>query len=243
MPAARRSAVGADRRKSDIVAKVAGKGRFRAWHGWAVARRDGERLAGFLIDNRAGTYTVAGQVFPEALLAGAARRIVGNKLSLFYQGTFADLTLDGRYYVGGAAFRATGQGAVDLTDNRVDQLALKADLRRPDLVMASPELAGVRLAATLDGPLRDLAIRHDFTIDRLKSGTTQAEGLHTAGTANWNGKRLSLPLAVTAKKVVTGNGMIDPRFVGASVKGDLVVQGSQLSSNSSRSISRGWRRG
>jgi translocation and assembly module TamB len=216
--------------KSDIVAKVAGKGRFRAWHGWAVARRDGERLAGFLIDNRAGTYTVAGQVFPEALLAGAARRIVGNKLSLFYQGTFADSRLDGRYYMGGAAFRATGQGAVDLTDNRVDQLALKADLRRPDLVMASPELAGVRLAATLDGPLRDLAIRHDFTIDRLKSGTTQAEGLHTAGIANWNGKRLLLPLAVTAKKVVTGNGMIDPRFVGASVKGDLVVQGSQLSS-------------
>ncbi|KAJ8137639.1 hypothetical protein OY671_009148, partial [Metschnikowia pulcherrima] len=134
--------------KSDIVAKVAGKGRFRAWHGWAVARRDGERSAGFSIDNRAGTYTVAGQVFPEASSAGAARRIVGNKLSSFYQGTFADSRSDGRYYMGGAAFRATGQGAVDLTDNRVDQSALKADSRRPDSVMASPELAGVRLAAT-----------------------------------------------------------------------------------------------
>ena len=53
----------------------------------------------------------------------------------------------------------------------------------------------------------------------------------SSGTATWDGKRFVLPLNVSAQRVVTGNAMIDPRFPGARVNGDLVFAGNRLTSD------------
>jgi len=69
--------------KRDITANVRGSGSFSEWHGWGVARAGGQRLAGFLLDNRAGRYRLAGQIFPRDLLTGTARQAVGEELSIW----------------------------------------------------------------------------------------------------------------------------------------------------------------
>lgn len=216
--------------KTDLIARVAGQGRWSDWQGFGWIGQTGKPLAGFRLSTQSGTYHLAGQVMPAGLLTGIARQAAGERLSLLYDGTFASSTLNGRLLAVGAAFRAKGQGVLDLGANRTKGLRIRADLTRPERVIASPQLAGVRLDATLDGPLRDLSIDHVLSVQRLQLGTTVAQGLRTAGVARWNGARLALPLSITAQAVRTGNTQLDPRFAGGRITGDLMLQGNRLTS-------------
>ncbi|BEV01672.1 translocation/assembly module TamB domain-containing protein [Novosphingobium olei] len=215
----------------DMHARVFGNGSFSNWHGIAWASQGGAKFAAFLLDNRAGQYRLAGQVFPADLLKGSARGAVGDKLSLVYDGTFARSLADGQVFATGAAFRMAGRGAIDLGNNRANDFATKLALTRPERVLADPKLAGVRFDATFDGPFDDLSIQHDLRVARLRSGTIAAEDLRTAGTAHWDGKTLRLPVALTARKLATGNAELDPRLSGATANADIVLSGNSLSSD------------
>ena len=217
--------------KSDIKARVFGRGGWSKWDGIAYATQDGQRLAAFQLGNRAGQYRLAGQAWPAKLLSGTAAQAVGPALSVLYDGTFAASTFDGRMGLAGDAFKAVANGKLDLADNAAEGLQVKARLLKPEKVLETPELAGVALDATLDGAFSDLSIAHVLTADRLKVGALDAQGLRTAATATWDGQRFTLPLALTARRVVTGNTMIDPRFAGGRVTGDLVFAGSKLTSD------------
>ncbi len=216
--------------KKDVRARIAGSGKFTDWHGWAYARQDGEKLAAFTLDNRSGQYRLAGQAFPVGLLAGTAKAAVGDKLSLVYDGTFESSVADGQLFATGAAFRVAAKGALDLGNNRANDLGIKVMATRPERLLGEPKLAGVRLDALLDGQFTDLSIEHDLKVASLKSGNINAQGLRTAGTAHWDGKTLRLPVALTAQRVVTGNAQIDPRFNGGRITGEFVLAGNSLSS-------------
>lgn len=219
--------------KRDIAARAGGKGTFQQWHGWGVATDNARKLAAFELDNRAGRYRLAGQIFPGDFIAAATRRALGERLSLVAEGTAAEGRIKGHVTAAGAAFAATAEGALDLVNNRAEAVKLRAALTRPELMLAGSgtELAGVRLKATVDGRFTALAIIHDLSAARLKSGSVVAEGLRTAGTAYWDGKRLRLPLALTAAGVRTGQAMLDPRLPGARLTGDLVLAGGKLASD------------
>ncbi|MEI6642333.1 MAG: translocation/assembly module TamB domain-containing protein [Novosphingobium sp.] len=219
--------------KRDIAARAGGKGTFREWHGWGAATDGGRRLAAFQLDAASGRYKLAGQVFPGDLANAPVRRAVGDALSLVAEGTAADGRVKGHLFAAGAAFAGTADGALDLVNSRVEAVKVKARLARPELLIAppGPELAGVRLDATVDGRFTALAIIHDLRAARLRSGTVLAEGLRTAGTAHWDGKRLRLPLALSAERVRTGEAMLDPRLPGARLTGDLVLAGGKLTSD------------
>ncbi|MFM9937716.1 MAG: translocation/assembly module TamB, partial [Novosphingobium sp.] len=221
--------------KRDLSARVSGSGRFSAWRGWGVAREGNQQLAAFLLDNRAGQYRLAGQLFPHDLLAGGARQAIGEKLSLVAAGTATRTELKGSLYAGGAAFRSTAQGGVDLANNRADAAKIRAVLTQPALLLGGPSVDGPSvdgavLDATVDGRFSALTIIHDLQVARIRSGTIVAEGLRTAGTAHWDGKRLRLPLAITAARVVTGNPQVDPRLPGGRISGDLLIDGQSISS-------------
>lgn len=217
--------------RSDMRARVFGKGGWSRWNGVGHATLGGERLAAFQLGNRAGTYSLAGQVWPQDVLSGTPRQAVGQALSLLYDGTFADNAFDGTLRAAGDAFKIAARGRIDLAQNEVDGLNIQARLLRPGLVLETPELSGVVLDATVDGEFSDLSIVHRLAVQRLNIGTLDAQGLQTSGTATWDGTRFTLPLAVTAQRVVTGNAMIDPRFPGARIGGSLVIEGNRLFSD------------
>lgn len=219
--------------KRDIAARAGGKGTFQEWHGWSAATDDGRKLAAFELENRAGRYTLAGQVFPGDLLGAAARRASGEKVSIVANGTAGGGMLRGKVFAGGAALRATAAGGLDLAGNRAEAIKVRAVLTRPDQLLAGTgtELQGAQLDATVDGRFTALAIIHDLRVARLRSGPVLAEGLRTAGTAYWDGKRLRLPLALTAQRLKTGQAMVDPRLPGARLAGDLVLAGTKLTSD------------
>ena len=217
--------------RRDVRVRVAGAGLFSDWHGWGWASQDGARLAGFLIENRAGAYRVTGQVLPGNLAPSAARAALGERVSFGYAGAFDRARLSGRLIAQGAAFRMAGEGAVDLTANRAERIKLTAKLTQPRLIIASPELTGVSLEAALDGQFADLSIPHVLRIQGLRSGTVAAQDIITRGTARWAGKRLTLPLALSAARLRTGNAQVDPRLDGARLAGTLQLEGDALSSD------------
>jgi translocation and assembly module TamB len=215
----------------DVRARIAGAGDFSDWRGWGWASQDGARLAGFLIENKSGAYRLIGQILPGSLVPSAARAALGEKISLGYAGSVERARLDGRMVAVAAALRVTGEGALDLTANRAENIKLAAVLTQPRLVIASPELTGVSLDATLDGPFADLSIAHVLQVQGLKSGTVMAQGLRTEGTARYDGKRLTLPLAVRAARMRTGSAQIDPRLDGARLTGTVLLDGDKVSSD------------
>ena len=216
---------------SDVRARAFGRGKWSDWKGALLATQDGRRFAAFELGNEAGRFKALGQVYPNGLLSGAAKAAVGRALSLRFEGTFADSVLDGKVWSAAAAFKANAGGKIDFARNVVDGLVAKIAVGRPDLVLAAPELDGVQLSGTLDGPFRDLRFAHELRVGRLRSGTIVAQGLRTAGVATWDGTRFVLPLDLTAERVVTGNKQLDPRFAGGSVRGDLVLVGTKLTSD------------
>ena len=219
--------------KRDIAARAGGKGTFQEWRGWGAATDSGRKLAAFELENRGGRYKLAGQVFPGDLFGAAARRASGDAVSIMAAGTANAGVLRGRLFAGGAALRATAEGGLDLVNNRAEAVKVRAVLARPELLLAGTgtELQGARLDATVDGRFTALAIIHDLRAARLRSGPVLAEGLRTAGTAYWDGKRLRLPLALTAQRLKTGQAMVDPRLPGARLTGDLVLAGGKLMSD------------
>ena len=220
--------LGAD---GDIRARVGGKGGWTRWDGVAYATIGKERLAAFQLANRAGAYSLGGQVWPGKMLKGTAAQAVGQTLSLLYDGTFVDKAFEGTLRAAGDAFKVRAEGKLDLANNEAEDLKVRALVLRPERLMTAPQLSGVAIDATFNGAFSDLSIEHQVAVQRLKLGTLDAQGLRSSGTAAWDGKRFVLPLNVSAQRVVTGNAMIDPRFPGARVNGDLVFAGNRLTSD------------
>lgn len=218
--------------KRDIAARAGGTGTFQEWRGWAAARDGGRKLAAFQLENRAGRYRLAGQVFPGDLFGALVRRASGQAISLVADGTAVGGMLRGKIFAGGAALRASAAGGLNLVGNRAEAVKVRAVLVRSDLLLGGTgaALQGAQLDATVDGRFTALAIIHDLRVARLTSGSVLAEGLRTAGTAYWDGKRLRVPLALTAQRLRTGQAIVDPRLPGARLAGDLVLAGSKLSS-------------
>ena len=216
---------------SDIRGKLFGKGKWSDWKGGIYATQDSKPFAAFRIGNRAGRFSVLGQAWPDGLLSSTAKAAIGRVLSLKFDGTFQDSVLSGNIWSDAAAFKANAGGKIDFAQNRFVGLVTKIAVDRPELILASPKLEGVRLAGTLDGAFRDLTFAHELRVDRLTAGTTVAQGLRTAGTARYDGSRFVLPIDLTATRVVTGNAQLDPRFAGATARGEIVLAGNRLTSD------------
>lgn len=216
---------------ADVMAKVGGKGGWRDWHGFAVAQRGGKPLAALQLGNRAGRYSVAGLVHPGDLISGLPARAIGETLGLVFNGTFANNVIDGRLAAQGQALHAVATGALDLGQDRANGLLINAVLDKPQLLLPDPALTGVRLNAKLDGSFSALAIEHRLTVASLKSGQVEIDGLAQQGVARLANGRLTVPLALTAQRVLTGNPSFDPRLVNGRAGGTLVLNGTKLESD------------
>ena len=213
-------------------ARIEGDGSWSDWLGNVLVQRDGERFAAFRLTNKAGEYTLLGQANPQAALAGGVvRDALGEVVSLSVEGTLEDSVWNGRMDAIAAAFAAQGEGAIDLADNRFEGFDLTARMTKPDLLGEGLTLGGTRLQATVNGPFQDLEAEHTLSLAELGVGTTQIDGLRQQGTATYDGREWTVPLAVTAQRVVTGNEMIDPRLINGRLGGSLTIAGSRLSSD------------
>lgn len=210
---------------------VTGQGTWSNWQGALLIKRGEARAAAFGITNRAGQYAIAGQVYPAPWLTGLPADALGEAVGLIAKGTLEDSVLDGSLRIFGRAVDARLEGVVDLADNAVDGLAVTAKLTDPNLFGPDMRLEGATLAATLDGPFRDLIIPHELSVEKFVSGDTVITNLTQQGTATYDGTRWVLPLSTRIGRIATGTELIDPRLVDGSLQGTLIYTGNRLLSD------------
>jgi translocation and assembly module TamB len=205
-------------------ARIAGDGTWARWRGTAVARPIGAAappVAAFSITNDAGRYGVLGQLRAGLEDTRIIGRALGEKLSLAASFTLEDSVVEGRIAAVSDALDWRSGGVVDLADKRVEGARAMLTMRDPDLFGENLRLEQAKLAANLSGDFDDLAIKHRIDVARLTSGDIAASGLVQEGSARFNGAALSVPLAVTAERVTTGNALADPRLVNGRLAGVL----------------------
>ena len=210
------------------VARLRGQGAWTNWNGSLLARSGERRVAALKIGNRSGRFRVLGLVDPSDFVTGTAARALGTSVALG-----GDIKVDQRVFSGkvnlfGKGVVAKGQGAVDLAQNRADNLLLDLSLADPALFGDTFRIEGGKAQARLDGPFGDLTIVHDVRVAKLVAGTSTLEGLRQQGTARWDEKGLVLPLAVTAARVRSGQPWLDPRLVNGTARGRLTLAGTRL---------------
>ena len=211
--------------EAGYAGRIVGDGTWARWRGAMVTRRVGAEgtppVAAFRISNDAGKYGVLGQ-----LRAGLTRdtitgRALGETTSLAASFTLENSVVEGRAAAVSSALDARAGGVVDLADNVVDGARVRLALRDADLFGTSLRLEGGTLAANLNGAFDDLAIKHEIAVAKLVAPGVTATGLAQDGSARLEGSVLSLPLALTAQRVTTGNAFADPRLVKGRASGLL----------------------
>lgn len=205
--------------------RIVGDGTWSRWRGAAVARQigaaDADPVAAFQIVNDAGRYGVIGQLRAGLSSDTLAGRAVGEVLSLAASFTMANSVIEGRAAAVSPALDVRAGGAADLADKLVDGARVRLALRDPDLLGAALRIEGGTLAASLSGAFDDLTIKHELAASRLVASGVTATGLAQSGTARLEGAVLSIPLALTAERVVTGNPQADPRLMRGRLSGLL----------------------
>ncbi|TAD76278.1 MAG: DUF490 domain-containing protein [Sphingomonadales bacterium] len=205
-------------------ARIVGDGTWARWRGAAVARRigaAGEPIAAFRITNDAGRYGVLGQLRAGLSRDSLTSRALGETTSLAARFTLADSVIEGQAAAVSSGLDLRVGGVADLADNLVDGARIRLTLRNPDLFGEPVRIEGGTLVASLAGAFDDLGIRHEIGVRRLAVAGVTATGLAQAGSARLAGGVLSVPLALTAERVATGNPQADPRLVKGKASGLL----------------------
>ncbi|WP_128892021.1 translocation/assembly module TamB domain-containing protein [Erythrobacter sp. HKB08] len=223
--------LGAD---APYTGRLVGDGTWTKWDGALVVRRRDARFAALTIENRAGEYTIAGQIRPAGALEGLLANASGPVLSVGAIGTLEDSVLDGEIALRSRALRLFADGALDLADNAAERVVFRANLLDPELFGESLRLEDARLAGTIDGAFRDLSITHRLEASRLVSGDVTVADIAQAGTARYDGNRWLLPLDASVASVETGNEFFDSRLRGGTLGGTLVYTGRELRSDDLR---------
>jgi translocation and assembly module TamB len=220
-------------------ARIVGDGTWQRWRGAAVARRLGEAgppVAAFQISNDAGRYGVLGQLragLDDTTLTG---RALGETLSLAASFSLEQSVIEGRAATVSDGIHLRAGGVVDLADKVVQGARVSLGLRNPDLFGESLRLEGAGFAANLAGAFDDLGIKHEIAVARLTASGVVATGLAQEGSARLEGTRLTMPLALTAQRVMTGNPQADPRLVNGQASGVLTFDYA----SQKLAIDRGW---
>lgn len=205
--------------------RIVGDGTWARWRGAATARRIGGSaqapVAAFRISNDGGRYGVLGQLRPGLPGDTLTARALGETLSLVARFKLENSVIEGSAAAVSGAVDLRAAGVVDLADNVVDGARVRLALRDPDLFGEALRIEGGRLAANLQGAFDDLAIKHEIAVARLIASGVTAIGLAQEGVGRIDGTVLSIPLALTAGRVTTGNAFADPRLVKGRVTGVL----------------------
>ncbi len=215
-------------------ARIRGDGSWTKWTGGLLVRNDEGRVAALRITNRSGRFGLLGKIDPSGFLSGIPARALGDDVALKAELGIDNRAFDGRTIMVGRGLNVDAMGLLDLAENRVEDFEVTAFVRDPALLGEGMALRNARLAATLNGPFKNLAIVHDLQVGELDLGDTKLTGLRQAATARYDGTRWMLPLDLRLGRVSSGNAMVDPRLINGVARGSIVLTGATLRSDDLR---------
>jgi len=230
--------------REGYAARLAGEGTWANWRGqllatrWPVADAPAVRqppVAALRLTNAAGRFGVLGLVrAPRGEGAGLVADALGSQTALAASFLLEDRLVAGRAAAVSPALDVRLAGGVDVGASRVERLVLRAALRDPALLGPDLRLEKARFAAAITGRFSDLALDHQLAISRVAANDIAITELRQAGMARYTRGTLTLPLALTADRITTGNPQIDPRLVTGKLNARLTFDGKRLAADDAR---------
>ncbi len=191
--------------KQDMAASIKGQGDWDFWQGRLLARLGNRELSALDINQREGEVRIRGFVRPGPLIGDSFARMLGPAVGVVARGTLDARVLSGMIALAGQAGTANAKGAIDLGENRFDNVELLAALSRPGLLADGLEARNLRATVTLNGPFGDLEAPYRLSADRVALARVSADALLAQGTLTRQGRDVTLPVKLSATRVVTGN--------------------------------------
>ena len=214
-----------------MYARLVGDGTWTAWEGAFLATQGGSNIGAFKIYNRDGRYTIIGQARPEGYVTGLPAAALGEVVSLAAIGTLEDSVLDGSFAIRGAGVNADGEGAVDLADNAFDGVELELDLINQELFGPGLTFRDTTMRATFDGPFGGFTAPFELDIGQADISGTRFDGIAQRGTLLYDGRRWTLPLNASVRRITSGNTLIDPRLTNGRLTGTVFLADEDLRSD------------
>ncbi len=218
----------------DLAASIKGRGDWDFWQGRLAARLGGRELTALGIDQREGQVRIRGFVRPQPLIGSSSARALGPAIGVVARGTLDARVLAGMVALAGQAGTLSAQGAIDLGQNRFDDVKILAGLSRPQLLAEGLDARNLRAKVTLDGPFGDLQAPYRLSADRVALAGLSAETLLAEGAATRKGRDFTIPVKVSATRIVTGNAYGDRLANGLTGQGVVRMRDGVLSSDPTR---------
>lgn len=224
----------------DLAATIKGRGDWDFWAGRLIARLGEGELAALDINQREGNVRIGGYVRPAPMIGTSMARVLGPAIGVSARGTLDARVLSGTLALAAQAGTLSAEGAIDLGNNRFNDVELLAQLTRPQLLAPGLDARNLRGAITLNGSFTDLTAPYRVAADRLAIAGVSADTLLAEGTLTRTGEDFTIPVKVSAARVVTGNAYGDRLASGLVGNGVVRMQGGQLSSDPIRLASRAF---
>ena len=215
-----------------LAAQISGRGTWADWQGRAQAVLGGQPLGNLAIGGKDGTFTVAGPVRPNLILAeGPLANLMAPLVQVNLVTTFEERRADLRLRANSAALAIAAEGIVDLGQSRIQDLKVAARLLRPAAL--APNLNGrdVRVAMVLNGPFATPTILYDLDAAALGFGETVVEGLSARGRARISADRITVPISARARRIAGLNEAVGGLLTNVALDGTLNIAGSRILSD------------
>ncbi|MBB3763390.1 translocation/assembly module TamB domain-containing protein [Sphingomicrobium lutaoense] len=219
---------------ADAELALVGKGDWANWSGNADIMMGEVQLADLALTARNGDYGITGTARPAALLDGTLKSLLAGPQRIDATGRFDERRLSGEASLRGAALDFVARGAVDLGNNRYEDVRVAAQLKRPSALL--PTLGGqpVRLAATLDGPMDNMAFTYRLRGAATQIDTYRLENWQADGRGRWGLPPVRVPLTLTAARVSGGGDLVTDIFSAVKLEALLQVSPTSIRADDAR---------
>ncbi len=188
-----------------IALDVGGEGTWTRWAGAARLDVSGQRTADLRLTVDRGTLGLSGWAAPAPFLNGKLQRLSSPRILVEGRGRLENRRLDGRLSLRSGAARIDTRGAIDLANNRYENVQIAVDLIRPPALFPNMTGREVRMTALLDGRFGQAGFVYRLTAPRMAFDETGFEDVRATGRGVLTGWPVTIPLLATARRV-TGVG-------------------------------------
>lgn len=221
-----------------VEARIEGKGSWSNWAGGATMALGGQGVADLDLTAAGGRYGIEGTVRAAPFLTGAPARLLAGASRIK-----ADVTQNGQRYSGNVRISANAlslvaDGAIDLSEERFEDLAIGAEFKRPGALFDRASGAPVRLNLNLDGAFADARFAYRATAARLTIDGTTLVDARADGQGNWSRSPRRIPLTFAARRVTGAGPQVEDILADLEVRGILFWSDSQLRGDDLRYRSR-----
>ncbi len=211
-----------------------GKGDWEKWDGALTGSTGGEMLSNVALSARGGLLSAKGTMRPGLLLSGPAGNLLRPTTTVDLRTTAKErrFDIDGR--IANDNFVLTADGLADLGNNRMRDLSVRFQLKRPKELAENLVGDDMNAAVTLDGEMAAPRIAYRLNARRIGFDETVVQGLQANGKAQLKEGRWVIPVNASARAVTGLNAAAGSMLTNVRIDGDLAYANSKLLSDNLR---------